>query len=97
MASGSGKGGKRKGRGEPTPPSERHNEGGEDDFTRLAKMLEIIRETLEKLVSLAPPVVDSNLRILFSHSWARAEMSFISAQLALKLAAGRLPDCLPFS
>src|SRR5438445_110705 len=84
MASGSGKGGRRKGRGEPTPPSERRTEGGEDDFTRLAKMLEIIREILEKLVNLDPPVVDSNLRVLFSHSWARVEMSFISAQLALR-------------
>jgi hypothetical protein len=47
-------------------------------------MLETIRETLEKLVNVDPPVMDSNLRLLFSHNWTRVEVSFLSALLALR-------------
>jgi hypothetical protein len=83
MASRSGKGGRRMGRGEHTPPSKPRGEGGEDEFTRLANMLEAIREMLQMLVNLEPPVVDSNLQILFSNNWARVEITFLSARLAL--------------
>jgi len=63
MASESGKGGRRK-RHEELPPSPNDPQNEEDDFTRLAKMLEIIRETLQKLVNVDPPVLDSNLRVV---------------------------------
>jgi len=55
------------------------NAPSDDDFERLARMLERIRKTLALLIHLNPPVIADELQLEFVKNWPEAEEQLVRA------------------
>jgi hypothetical protein len=71
--------------GQPTVRGNRRVGGdGGDEFDRLVVMVEKMRQTLERLVTMQPPVVPKELDSSIRKSWPRADGSFRNAIATLQ-------------
>jgi hypothetical protein len=74
------------------PPGQGHGQvggGQEDEFDRVIAMLEKIRNTLEKLVNVTPPVIPQELHSPMRNSWRQVDEGFRIAIATLRDKAKR--------